>query len=157
MINDELYHYGVKGMKWGVRKNYTFERDGSRKTVEKLNNFLDADARYGANRTAAQNRKIARLYKKYDKSAAKDIKTAIKQNDAKAANSISAGRTYLKMLMDSRYSSMAISDTASKANVEIGKDFTYTLIRDDSTGGVKVTVGDVSNTYVYGPELSRNK
>jgi hypothetical protein len=155
MNNNELYHYGVKGMKWGVRKAVTFERDGSKKTVKKLNDFLNADARYGNKRTAAQDRKVAKLYRKYDKSAAKDIKTAVKQNDTKAANSIAAGRTYLKMMMDSNYLNTVISDTSIKANVEIGKNFTYNVTRDDSSGGVKVTVNDVSNTYTYLPELKK--
>lgn len=155
MNNNELYHYGVKGMKWGVRKKTTFDRDGSERTVKKLNKFLDADARYGANRTFAQNRKVDKLYRQYDKSAAKDIKTAAKQNNAKAVNSITAGRTYLKMMMDSNYLNRAITDTSIMANVEIGKDFAYNVTRDDSSGGVKVTVNNVSNTYAYAPELKK--
>jgi hypothetical protein len=156
MDNNELYHYGVKGMKWGVRKKTTtFDRDGSERTIKKLNKFLDADARYGANRTFAQNRKVNKLYKQYDKSAAKDIKAAAKQNNAKAVNSITAGRTYLKMMMDSNYLNRAITDTSIMANVEIGKDFAYNVTRDDSSGGVKVTVNNVSNTYAYAPELKK--
>lgn len=74
-MEHELYHYGVKGMKWGVRKKRpAFERDGSEKTVKKLNKFLDADTKYGANRTFVQDRRINKLYTQYDKSAAKDIK-----------------------------------------------------------------------------------
>lgn len=153
----ELYHHGVKGMKWGVRKARQFDTDGSERTVRKLNKFLDADARYGANRTRGQDRKIAKLYKQYDKSAAKDIKEAAKQNNGKAVNSITAGRTYLKMMMDANYLNTAISDASIAANVEVGKDFTYNVTRDNSAGGVKVTVNGISNMYSYAPELAKRK
>lgn len=156
-MNDyELMHYGVKGMKWGVRKKQpTFERDGSAKTMKRLNALLDADKKYGPNRTARQDRKIHKLHAKYDKSAKKDIKKAIKANDDKAAKSISAGRTYLKMIVDSNYLSSAITDASIHANVPVGKNFTYNVLRDDSVGGVKITVNGVSNDYIYAPEAKR--
>lgn len=154
--NDELYHYGVKGMKWGVRrKQTTFERDGSSKTVKKLNKLLDADAKYGSTRTVRQNNKINKLYKKYDQSVSKDIKKASKQNNTKAVNSMLAGRTFMKTLMDGNYMTIMVNETATKAKVKAGKDFTYNFTRDDKMGGVKVTVNDVSNSYVYLPELKR--
>lgn len=156
---DELYHYGVPGMRWGHRKansqSNSFEKNGSKKTVKKLNKFLDMDKQYGPNRTARQEARLNRLYKQYDKSAAKDIKKASKIGNTEAANSISAGRTYLRTLTNSNYLQHVISETGVRANVEPGKKFTYNVLRNDKLGGVTVTVNGHSETYAYSPELKK--
>lgn len=150
----ELKHYGVRGMKWGHRK-IKYTNDGSSRTVKKLKKFLDTDKKYGSNRTIKQDKKINRLYKKYDKSASKDIKKLIKNGDTKTLNSISAGRTYLKMLNDSNYLNTAITQTAVKSNIQIGEDFAYKYFRDNERGGVTVDVNGHKETYVYMPEFKK--
>ena len=95
------------------------------------------------------------MYKQYDKSAAKDIKKASKIGNTEAVNSISAGRTYLRMLTDSNYLQRTIAETSVRANVEPGKKFTYNVLRNDKLGGVTVTVNGHSENYTYSPELKK--
>ena len=117
--------------------------------MKKLNKFLETDKKYGPNRTVLQGIKVNKLYKKYDKSASKDVKKATKIGDTKAANSISAGRTFIKMMMDSNYLNMAVNDTAVRAYVRVGEKATYNFLRDDENGGVKITVNGHSEHYTY--------
>lgn len=142
-------------MKWGKRKAASFERNGSKKTVKKLNKFLDADKEYGANRTARQDKRVNKLYRQYDKSAAKDVQKASKIGNTEAVNSISAGRTFLRTMMDSNYLQRTIAETGVRANVEPGKKFTYNILRNDKLGGITVTVNGHSETYTYSPELKK--
>ena len=95
------------------------------------------------------------MYKQYDKSASKDIKKASKIGNTEVVNSISAGRTYLRMLTDSNYLQRTIAETGVRANVEPGKNFTYNVLRNDKLGGVTVTVNGHSENYTYSPELKK--
>ena len=156
---NELYHYGVKGMKWGVRRKRetSFSEDGSDKTLKKINKILDTDKKYGQTRTRRQEKKMRKLYEQYDKSVSKDIKKALKENNTKAVNNMVAGRTFMRTLMNRNYLERMISDTAVQANLKAGENFTYNFTRDNEMGGVKVTVNGVSNTYSYLPELDRKR
>ena len=138
----ELRHYGVKGMKWGHRKN-KYGENGSKRTEKLLKD--------NSRNTLSTNQvnKYDKLAEKYDKSAAKDIKKLQEQGNTKAAKSISAGRTYVRMTSNYDELANAITNVALKANVKIGADFTYSVLRDSEYGGVKITVNNTSSYYEY--------
>lgn len=68
--NAELYHYGVKGMKWGVRRyqNYdgSYTKAGMKRFSKSLEKYEKADARYktakktGTSKTEITNARLAR-------------------------------------------------------------------------------------------------
>ena len=148
---DELYHHGVKGMKWGVRKQYG--SDGSAKTAAKLRALTDATKNNGPYYTRKQYKKINKLYNDYNKSATKDLKKTVKTNNMKTAKSIAAGRAYMRVMMNQEFQRRVITDAAVKAHVQVGKDFTWKALRDDSLGGVKITINNKhSESYMYFPE-----
>lgn len=78
-MNNELYHYGVKGMKWGVRK----KRDSASK-INPNNRTLFGENAVGRNRRAAKQHNIAI---RNQKEAAKQNLHAAKQtkNEKKIA------------------------------------------------------------------------
>lgn len=148
---DELYHHGVKGMKWGIRKQHQSLGyvDGSKRTQRKLNKALAYDKKAGPNQTAAQRKKFLRMVNAYEKSASRDVKKAISRGDMTSARSVASGKAYMKMLTDSRYASKAMSDAAASANVPAGKNFTYNVTRNMTKGSVDITVNGTTSSYFY--------
>ena len=71
---DELYHYGVKGMKWGVRKG---RKSGELKRSLKKK-FRAAKTRF-QNASGSRNSNALRAYRKKDinRMSNKDLQTAI--------------------------------------------------------------------------------
>lgn len=146
----ELMHYGVKGMKWGHRKS-NYGENGSKRTEKLLKDLTDYDKKINSSHSVStkQLKKYDKLYDKYDKSAAKDTKRMEKQGNTKAAKTISAGRTLVRMATHSDELSNAINSVAVKAKTKTGSDFTYSVLRDNEYGGVKITVNGVVGHYEY--------
>lgn len=117
---DELYHYGVKGMRWGVRRaeQRLATAKGERDLVRKMNKtYMDNSRRRAAQEAEAAN-KISKRYgdavrKHGEKRVAKDQKKVDRQNalfDKKVANrerKAKIERTYDKILSDTDWGERA--------------------------------------------------
>lgn len=100
---DYLMHYGVKGMKWGVRRYQ--KKDGTLTNAGKKRLAKELKQDYKANRTYGQPYRLSDSYKKKLRS---EVEKVITDDDKKR----------IKMAKDEWYSSY---DKSEKANSALGK------------------------------------
>lgn len=76
--NNELYHYGVKGMRWGVRRNTRLLKSGDSAKREKAAAALEKHRQKGTAKVEKLKKKGVKLEKQYEDKVVKNQTRAAK-------------------------------------------------------------------------------
>lgn len=98
-MNTELYHYGVKGQKWGVRRKLNKDERVASKMLSKAAKESDKRAKLYLRSSEKQrlknNTTRAREYKKIGEAYAKDSKTYRSYLSKIETEKVKSGRDYI--------------------------------------------------------------
>ena len=137
--SDELYHHGIKGQKWGVRRfqneDGTLTPAGRNRYYDSQGNLTKAGAKHGSKLTVSLNK----LSKRQAKAEADEIKYTYKAQKAKNAN-----KAYKN----------AEKARQSKEEAEKAKQETERLIAEAENAGYTLNSSKVSSYHNLGPQVA---
>ena len=146
MHNDELYHTGRKGMRWG---QHIYAKDGSlnRRGRRKFNRVAKSTKKSRAH--TAQAKKMLKKYARYEQKNAKDYQKEAnhKSKDYQSAERQRNNAKWAKeAIKKSNLYKQAYKDIKN-GKLKAGKDFIMTNFKDSKIYNTDILFKDKKNNY----------
>lgn len=158
--DNELYHYGVRGMKWGVRRaQKLYSKSTTQEGRDKAISMLQKHREKSSAKVDKLNKKHVKLEKKVNKHIQKtDVKAAkLQMKSAKIRNKAygtftsretAQKRLYKADKMDARIGAMKARSEQAKA--KIAKNENLTKMFNQGINNIDKTLSEAGRRYVNG-------
>lgn len=129
--SSELYHFGIKGMKWGVRRYQNFDGSYTQAGLKRYNKSLDSyEKRKNEYNIIRRDQSKSRYEKQYAKAKMKEAKRQLKKD----------------------YKHLALDKRADKGKVLYAKGYRIT-----NSGNLTYNIARLGSGIAIGAEYARNK
>lgn len=143
MSNNELTHYGVLGMRWGVRRNpagkimFTKKKQLAvdKRDLEKLNNGRHLSVGFTKKRQAAYDKRDRAILEKRIETNEQKLATKAKKPSVKEMSDEELRKVVNRLQMERQYSQL------SESNVSKGKEYIQKVIKTGTTIAAVTTTG----------------